>query len=86
MCSKVVLTDKITLYMMKNKNIKYYIFVWSKDKKKKLTDRKEQKMELVNGRPKIEDGRFDKEIRVYDFLDKIGVDYQRVDHVAAMKM
>ena len=43
-------------------------------------------MELVNGRPKIEDGRFDKEIRVYDFLDKIGVDYQRVDHVAAMKM
>ena len=71
---------------MKNKNIKYYIFVWSKDKKKKLTDRKEQKMELVNGRPKIEDGRFDKEIRVYDFLDKIGVDYQRVDHVAAMKM
>lgn len=41
MCSKVVLTDKITLYMMKNKNIKYYIFVWSKDKKKKLTDRKE---------------------------------------------
>ena len=86
MCSKVVLTDKITLYMMKNKNIKYYIFVWSKNKKKKLTDRKEQKMELVNGRPKIEDGRFDKEIRVYDFLDKIGVDYQRVDHVAAMKM
>lgn len=86
MCSKVALTDKITLYMMKNKNIKYYIFVWSKDKKKKLTDRKEQKMELVNGRPKIEDGRFDKEIRVYDFLDKIGVDYQRVDHVAAMKM
>ena len=86
MCSKVVLTDKITLYMMKNKNIKYYIFVWSKDKKKKLTDRKEQKMELVNGRPKIEDGRFDKEIRVYDFLDKIGVDYQRVDHDAAMKM
>ena len=53
MCSKVALTDKITLYMMKNKNIKYYIFVWSKDKKKKLTDRKEQKMELVNGRPKI---------------------------------
>ena len=50
LCSKVVLTDKITLYMMKNKNIKYYIFVWSKDKKKKLTDRKEQKMELVNGR------------------------------------
>ena len=86
MCSKVVLTDKITLYMMKNKNIKYYIFVWSKNKKKKLTDRKEQKMELVNGRPKIEDGRFDKEIRVYDFLDKIGVDYQRVYHVAAMKM
>ena len=64
MCSKVVLTDKITLYMMKNKNIKYYIFVWSKDKKKKLTDRKEQKMELVNGRPKIEDV----SIRKYEYM------------------
>ena len=76
MCSKVALTDKITLYMMKNKNIKYYIFVWSKDKKKKLTDRKEQKMELVNGRPENTDNRLDKEIRVYDLLNELGVNYE----------
>lgn len=43
-------------------------------------------MELVNGRPETAEGRLDKEIRVYDFLDKIGVDYQRVDHAAAMTM
>lgn len=41
---------------------------------------------LTNGRPVNLDGRLDKEIRVYDFLDQIGVDYQRVDHKAAMTM
>ena len=30
------------------------------------------------------DNRLDKEIRVYDFLDKLGIAYQRVDHEAAM--
>lgn len=43
-------------------------------------------MELVNGRPESAEGRLDKEIRVYDFLDKLGIGYQRVDHVAAMTM
>lgn len=43
-------------------------------------------MELVNGRPENLDGRLDKEVRVYDFLDKLGIDYQRVDHEAAMTM
>lgn len=43
-------------------------------------------MELVNGRPESAEGRLDKEIRVYDFLDKLGIEYQRVDHVAAMTM
>ena len=36
-------------------------------------------MELVNGRP-------EKEIRVYDLLDSLGVKYQRIDHEAAMTM
>ena len=37
-------------------------------------------MELVNGRPTDTQGRLDKEIRVYDFLDSLGVSYQRIDH------
>lgn len=43
-------------------------------------------MELVQGRPVDCSGRLDKEIRVYDFLDGLGIDYQRVDHEAAMTM
>ena len=43
-------------------------------------------MELVNGRPTDTQGRLDKEIRVYDFLDSLGVVYQRIDHEAAMTM
>ena len=41
-------------------------------------------MELQNGRPENVNDRLDKEIRVYDFLDKLSVTYQRVDHEAAM--
>ena len=41
-------------------------------------------MELLNGRPA--DQRLDKEMRVYDFLDGLGIQYQRVDHPAAMTM
>ena len=43
-------------------------------------------MELVNGRQTDIQGRLDKEIRVYDFLDSLGVSYQRIDHEAAMTM
>ena len=43
-------------------------------------------MELVNGRPEKEEGRLEKEIRVYDLLDSLGVKYQRIDHEAAMTM
>ena len=43
-------------------------------------------MELVNGRPDKEEGRLEKEIRVYDLLDSLGVKYQRIDHEAAMTM
>ena len=43
-------------------------------------------MELQKGRPENTDNRLDEEIRVYDFLDKLGVQYQRIDHEAAMTM
>lgn len=43
-------------------------------------------MELYSGRPKDLSGRLSKEIRVYDLLDKLSVDYKRVDHPAAETM
>ena len=43
-------------------------------------------MELVLGRPESSDGRLDKEIRVYDLLDSLKVEYHRIDHEAAMTM
>lgn len=43
-------------------------------------------MELVQGRPADCSGRLEKEIRVYDFLDGLGIEYQRIDHEAAMTM
>ena len=43
-------------------------------------------MELVNGRPENAEGRLEKEIRVYDLLDSLGVKYQRIDHESAMTM
>ncbi len=43
-------------------------------------------MELVQGRPATNDGRLEKEIRCYDFLDSLDIQYQRIDHEAAMTM
>jgi len=43
-------------------------------------------MERQNGRPADCAGRLEKEIRVYDFLDSLGIAYDRVDHEAAMTM
>ena len=43
-------------------------------------------MKLVQGRPERSEGRLEKEIRVYDFLDGLQVPYQRIDHAAAMTM
>lgn len=43
-------------------------------------------MELVNGRPEDIGNRLEKEIRVYDLLDSLEVEYQRVDHEVAMTM
>lgn len=41
-------------------------------------------MELVEGRP--QDKRIDKEERVYDLLDQLNIDYQRIDHEEANTM
>ena len=43
-------------------------------------------LKLEQGRPADTSGRLEKEIRVYDFLDKLGVIYDRVDHEALMTM
>lgn len=43
-------------------------------------------MKLVDGRPENTAGRLEKEIRVYDLLDSLGISYKRVDHEAAMTM
>ena len=43
-------------------------------------------MQLLQGRPENCAGRLDKEIRVYDLLDRLGISYQRIDHEAAMTM
>ncbi len=43
-------------------------------------------MELVLGRPESSDGRLDKEVRVYDLLDSLNIEYHRIDHEAAMTM
>ena len=37
-------------------------------------------MELYKGRPENIQGRLDKEIRVYDLLDSLGIEYVRTDH------
>lgn len=41
-------------------------------------------MELVKGRP--QDKRIDKEERVYDLLDQLNIEYQRIDHEEANTM
>lgn len=43
-------------------------------------------MELIKGRPDNCDGRLDREVRVYDFLDSLGIEYFRTDHEEANTM
>lgn len=43
-------------------------------------------MTLQEGRPQNCGERLAKEVRVYDFLDSLGISYRRVDHEAAMTM
>jgi Ala-tRNA(Pro) deacylase len=40
-------------------------------------------MQLYKGRPEDEEGRPEKEIRVYDLLDSLGIEYFRIDHAPA---
>lgn len=43
-------------------------------------------MELFTGRPENTEGRLPREIRTYDFLDRLGIRYQRTDHERADNM
>lgn len=43
-------------------------------------------MMLEQGRPNDNTGRLDKELRVYDFLDSLQIDYERIDHAPADTM
>lgn len=43
-------------------------------------------MKLYNGRPESIEERKEKEMQVYDLLDRLGIAYQRTDHEAAMTM
>lgn len=43
-------------------------------------------LKMVKGRPKSMEGRLEKEIRVYDLLDSLGICYDRVDHEEANTM
>ncbi len=43
-------------------------------------------MELYDGRPADTAGREEKEIRVYDLLDSLGIKYKRTDHAPATTM
>ena len=43
-------------------------------------------MELFKGRPQDLSDRLDREVRVYDFLDSLGIEYIRTDHEPAQTM
>ena len=48
--------------------------------------RAHKQMELYKGRPETDEGRLEREIRVYDFLDDHGIEYWRTDHAPADTM
>ena len=43
-------------------------------------------MELYHGRPQETEGRLPRELRTYDWLDRLGIDYWRTDHEPADNM
>ena len=43
-------------------------------------------MILYDGRPENTDGRLPREMRTYDFLDALGIEYKRTDHEPANNM
>lgn len=44
------------------------------------TEMNKSKYKLEAGRPESCEGRLEKEVRVYDFLDELGLEYYRTDH------
>ena len=51
-----------------------------------MKGRYEMEMMLYDGRPDNTEGRLPREIRTYDFLDRLGIKYKRTDHEAADNM
>ena len=49
-------------------------------------ERERMDLILYQGRPEDAAGRLAKEMRVYDLLDSLGIDYERADHPAAETM
>lgn len=43
-------------------------------------------MIIEKGRPVLDEGRLKKEMKSYDLLDSLGIEYERADHEAAMTM
>ena len=43
-------------------------------------------MELYNGRPESAEGRLPREVRTYDYLEELGIEYKRTDHERADNM
>ena len=43
-------------------------------------------MELYDGRPESIEGRLPREVRTYDYLDNLGIEYKRTDHERADNM
>ena len=43
-------------------------------------------MIIEKGRPALSEGRLKKEMKSYDLLDSLGIEYERADHEAAMTM
>ena len=54
--------------------------------RERASERNRKTMELLSGRPTDESGRLARETRVYDYLDGLGIEYQRTDHEAAGTM
>ena len=52
----------------------------------KVLDEGDGQLELYKGRPMNNEGRLMREIRTYDFLDKLGIEYYRTDHEPADNM
>lgn len=43
-------------------------------------------LQLIKGRPESDAGRLEKEIRTYDLLESLGIEFERVDHEEANNM